>query len=82
MSNDEVILCPCCMQYHAVKRVSARQYSVFKEKYISFDIDFFYCENTDTAFETEEQMSANDLSMKNAYRRKMGLPESDSHDAS
>lgn len=66
-------LCPSCMEEHMVSIVEDEQTNVFKGEQIKYLAQYHYCKNTDEYYESEEQMSENDISMKNEYRKKVGL---------
>ncbi len=66
-------LCICCMQEHEVKTVQVRDHTIFKEVEVSFDAVYEYCELADEFYENEEQMAANDIRVKDAYRKSQGL---------
>jgi putative zinc finger/helix-turn-helix YgiT family protein len=40
---------------------------------VDYNAEYFYCGQTDETWAGEQQISASDISMKNAYRKKMGL---------
>lgn len=66
-------LCLCCMEEHEVKTVEIKETNVFKGKEISYMARYDYCEIADEYNEPEEYISRNDISMKNSYRKLMGL---------
>ena len=65
--------CPCCMEKHSVKIVRVMENNVFKGVPVTFNAEYFFCEQTNETYEDEQQMSLNDIAMKNAYREKMGF---------
>lgn len=67
------MLCTCCMENHEVKRVIIRENNIFKNTDVEYDAEYFYCENADEYFADESMATANDISMKNAYRKRCGL---------
>ena len=71
--NTSFCLCPCCMEQHAVQTVSYPDTLTFKGVEIAYDVVAEYCDKAEEYYATEAQMSENDLRMKNAYRKKMGL---------
>ena len=75
--RTEKKLCPCCMEEHAVQTIAVVEKSIFKNESVEFAAEYDYCERADECFESSSQMSANDVSMKNAYRVKVGLLTSD-----
>lgn len=65
--------CPCCMEIHDTQHVSVRESNIFKEVPVEYMAEYNYCERADEMFADEKQISLNDINMKNAYRKKMGL---------
>lgn len=65
--------CPCCMEVHERQTISIVESNRFKSMPIEYKATYFYCSNTDELYADEQQISANDIAMKNAYREKMGL---------
>ncbi len=66
-------LCLSCMEVHYVKEVAVMEKSSFKNETVEFKAIYEYCSNTEEYTETEEMIKINDLSMKDAYRKKMNL---------
>lgn len=75
--NVERKLCTCCMEEHDVKTVIIREKNVFKNVPIDYDAVYAFCDRTDETFADEQQISQNDIAMKNAYRAHEGLLTSD-----
>lgn len=67
------MLCPCCMEEHTVQVISVSEHNVFKNVPVDYIAEYFYCDNAKETYADEQQISSNDISMKNAYREKMGL---------
>lgn len=67
------MLCPCCMEKHTVKTIKVLEHNVFKNVPVEYDAEYTYCDQADESYADEQQISSNDISMKNAYREKMGL---------
>ena len=65
--------CPCCMEEHEMQAMTIQEKNVFKGVPVEYDAIYHYCPRTDEAYADEQQISANDIAMKNAYREKMGL---------
>lgn len=65
--------CPCCMDIHDVNRVIVNENTLFKGVPLKYDAEYCYCEKADEYFAEEQQISSNDIAMKNAYRSAMGL---------
>ena len=61
------------MEQHEVQTVILEDIEEFKGKEVSFDAAYEYCTHADEYLETEEMIKANSLSMKDAYREKVGL---------
>lgn len=70
-------LCMCCMEEHDVQTVVVREQNIFKGTEVEYDASYYYCEQTEESFSDEDMISANDIAMKNAFRRKEGLLTSD-----
>ena len=73
ITKVEKKMCFSCMKEHEVKYVKIQENSIFKKEEVVFDAEYEYCENTDDFLENEEQIKMNDLSLKDAYRKKKGL---------
>ncbi len=71
--GKEQKLCTCCMEEHGVQRIVIREKNTFKGVPVEYDAEYFYCDNADETYADEQQISANDISMKNAYRQATGL---------
>lgn len=71
--SSERKLCVCCMEEHNVQRVTTKENTVFKGVPVEYSAEYFYCEQADETYANEQQISSNDIAMKNAYREKMGL---------
>ena len=71
--NEETKLCPCCMEKHNIQIIEIKENNMFKGIPIEYNAEYFYCDKTDEMYAEEPQISLNDISMKNAYRKKMGL---------
>ena len=67
------MLCPCCMEEHTVQVIGVSEHNVFKNVPVDYSAEYFYCDRANETYEDEQQISSNDISMKNAYREKMGL---------
>ena len=70
-------MCPCCMQEHEIHTVQIKDENIFKGEKVEFDAIYEYCDQADELYSTEEMMSENDISMKNAYRKMKGMLTSD-----
>ncbi len=67
------MLCPCCMEEHAVQTVSVSEHNIFRNVPVEYDAEYFYCDRADETYADEQQLSSNDIAMKNVYRGKTGL---------
>ncbi len=67
------MLCLCCMEEHDVKAVHITETNTFKNTQVSYEAQYFYCDNADEYYSNEQMITSNDISMKNAYRKKIGL---------
>lgn len=70
-------LCLVCMEEEDVDIVEVTDTEIYKGEEISFKAIYEYCSNADEYLETEEMIKINCLSMKNEYRKKLGLLTSD-----
>ena len=70
-------ICPCCMEKHDVKTIKIKESTIFKGVPVEYDAYYTYCEVADETYADEDQISSNDIAMKNAYRKKNGLLTSD-----
>lgn len=56
-----------------MQKITVMESNVFKNMPVEYKAEYFYCSNSDETFADEQQIAANDIAMKNAYREKMGL---------
>ena len=71
--NSEKRLCPICLSEHDVRSVMVTDSAEFKGVSVEYPAEYFYCDKTGETYADERQLSMNDISMKDAYRGKMGL---------
>lgn len=71
--QKETKLCPCCMEEHVVSTIFVQESNIFKGEPIEYKAEYYYCDRADETYEDEQQISRNDMVMKNAYREKKGL---------
>lgn len=71
------MLCPSCMEEHEVKIVKFLDMNIFKGVQVEYQVECCYCDQTNEYYADETQTRDNDISMKNAYRQKMGLLTAD-----
>lgn len=69
----EHMLCICCMEEHDVLTVETIDKNIFKGVEVNYKATYNYCDKADEYFETEEQLTANDIAMKNEYRKNNNL---------
>ena len=61
------------MEEHEMQTINVIENNVFKKVPVEYNAEYFYCSGTDETYADEQQISANDIAMKNAYREKTGL---------
>lgn len=71
--NSENRFCLSCMEEHAVDTIQREESEYFKGEKVVFVATYDYCSNTDELLETEEFIRANNLAVKDAFRKKVGL---------
>lgn len=74
--RKEYKLCLCCMEEHEVSYIRVKERNVFKGQEIEYEAIYEYCDLADEVISSEEMATINDFSLKNAYRKKVGLLES------
>lgn len=71
--STEKRICTCCMEEHGVKTVHMQEYNVFKSVPVDYMAEYLYCDAADEVYMDEEQIQANDMRMKDAYRKARSL---------
>lgn len=71
--KSEKKLCTCCMEEHEVKTVLIKEQASFKDRKVSYEACYMYCDVADELYMDEHQIQDNDIKMKDAYRRLEGL---------
>lgn len=71
--KKEKRLCTCCMEEHEVKTVLVREQTIFKNRRVTYEASYLYCDTAMELYTEEQQMQENDIRMKDAYRRIEGL---------
>ena len=66
-------ICPCCMEEHEEQTITITESNVFKNVPVEYEAVYYYCPRADETYADEQQIAANDIAMKNAYREKMKL---------
>lgn len=67
--KTEKKLCSCCMEHHDIQTIRELYPTIFKGYKFEYELEYNYCDRTDEMWETEEQITKNDLVMKNTYRK-------------
>ena len=75
--KTEKKLCECCMEEHDVQRIFVKENNIFKGVLVNYEAEYFYCDYADETYSDEKMSSANDIAMKNAYRKAIGLLTTD-----
>lgn len=70
-------LCMCCMEEHETSVVEVQEKNIFKGKEVEYTAVYEYCGVAEEYIMDEKMISANDIAMKNAYRKTLGLLTSD-----
>lgn len=71
--NSEKRLCTCCMEEHEVKTVLVEEEATFKNKIVSYEAIYFYCDAAMELYMDEQQLRENDIRLKDAYRKSEDL---------
>ena len=71
--NNKKMLCTCCMEEHEVKKVYVMEHAKFKNVDVDYEATYFYCDLSEELYADESQLRENNIAMKDAYRRKLGL---------
>lgn len=71
--NTRKCVCPCCMEEHEIQKVCVNEQANFKNVDVEYEAEYMYCDKTEELYADEEQLSKNDILMKEAYRKKQGL---------
>lgn len=66
-------LCTCCMEEHEIKTIRMKEHTTFKNIPLDYQAVYFFCETADELYMNEEMLGKNDIAMKDAYRKEMGL---------
>ncbi len=71
--KSEKRLCTCCMEEHEVQTVLVKEEATFKNKKITYEASYLYCNIAKELYMDEQQMQENDIHLKDAYRKSEGL---------
>lgn len=75
--NSEFKQCPYCMEKHEVKVVEVEEKCTFKGELVKYIATYEYCANLKELWATDKMLRDNDLALKDAYKKKVGLLTSD-----
>ena len=59
------------MEEHEIAIIEKKETIIFQQQEINYLAQYRYCDNSQEFYETEDQMVANYIAMKNAYSEKM-----------
>ncbi len=71
--KSEKRLCMCCMEEHEVRTVLVKEHATFKNIKVNYEAFYLYCEMAKELYMDEHQMQENDVRLKDAYRKTVGL---------
>jgi len=71
--REDKKLCICCMEEHEVKIVHVEEHTTFKNVPINYIAEYYYCEVTGEFYMDESMTCSNNIRMKDAYRKTIGL---------
>lgn len=71
--RKEIKFCASCMQEHEVSYVRIPEINIYKNQKVEYMATYEYCDVADEYIASEQYIDENDISMKDAYRQKMGL---------
>lgn len=71
--KSEKRLCTCCMEEHEVKTVLVKDEATFKNRKVTYEASYLYCDMAEELYMDEQQMQENDVRLKDAYRKSEGL---------
>ncbi len=71
--RTEKKVCSCCMEEHEVKTVRVKEHIDYKNIPIDYVATYYYCDEAQELFVEEAMMRSNDIAIKDAYRRAIGL---------
>ena len=75
--KSEKMICPCCTEEHEVKTIQMKDQATFKNRLVSYDALYMYCDAAEEFYMNEHQLQENDIRLKDAYRKAEGLLTSD-----
>lgn len=65
--------CTSCMEEHKVKTVQVKEHTIFKNVQVDYIAEYYYCDYAEECYMDEKMMTDNDIRMKDAYRKSVGL---------
>ena len=71
--KSEKKLCTCCMEEHKVKTVLVKEQAMFKNVPVDYEACYQYCDAAGELYMSERQIQENDIRLKDAYRKAVGL---------
>lgn len=71
--KSEKKLCSCCMEEHEVKTVLIKEQVTFKNRQVEYEASYLFCDLAGELYMDERQMKDNDIRLKDAYRKNVGL---------
>ncbi|MDD3415202.1 MAG: hypothetical protein PHY47_14525 [Lachnospiraceae bacterium] len=71
--NTEKKLCTCCMEEHEVKQVCVVEHVTFKNVPVQYEASYYYCDLAEELYMDDDQISENDVRMKDAYRTALNI---------
>ena len=71
--KSEKKLCTCCTEEHEVKTVLVLEEATFKNEKVEFEASYMYCDLADEFYMDEQQITENDIRLKDAFRKQQGL---------
>lgn len=69
----EKAFCMNCMKEHEIKTVEIEEKTSFKGVSFVYPAHYLYCDVSDELYMNEAQIQENDISVKDAYRKEVGL---------
>lgn len=70
---NDTKLCISCMREHAEKMITRSENMKFKNRDVTYEAKYYYCDETEEYWADEALMRYNDIAMKNAYRKDANL---------
>jgi len=71
--SSERRLCTCCMEEHEVKTAVFKEKTIIKDVEIEYEACGYYCDLADEIYVDEALMRENNIKLRDAYRKKVGL---------